>query len=120
MIGKIIYGDNEITVPRPPRAQMLVDVADLVSGARNLQHGDPDPQLTLAGELKQLVRAYATGAVSPGEWECIELILTKISRWAMGKVPNTDNPMDIAGYAACGYEIMRNRLGVEKEDDPDA
>lgn len=98
----------------PPRAVMLETVVNLVCNSRNRQHGDPEANLALAGTLKEFVRAAnlespAAHTLSAAEWECIDQILSKVARLVLGKEPNLDNPIDIAGYASLLYEVMYNK-----------
>lgn len=100
-------------IEMPPRRRMLLHVADLVSGARNRQHGDPDRQLALAGRLKRVLQENAEADLLDGEWEAIGQIVTKLSRIVCGKQRNLDNAIDIAGYASILYEIMQEEEAIE-------
>jgi len=100
------------------RGAVLLEVKAMIEGARNRSHGDPEPQFDLAGTIKDFMRACAVMPLEPAEWECIDMIVTKLSRTVMGKERNLDNPKDIIGYAAILYEVMTAVIDRSVKSDP--
>ena len=89
----------------PARVQILNESARLTSGDRAKEYGSPAINLACAGTLKQVARQHATRAISPGEWEAIDMVLTKISRVLTGNQIKRDTYVDGAAYFAIAGEI---------------
>lgn len=86
------------------RVRILETGAKLTSGDRDKSYGDPIKNLTLAGELKRLVRAHAARDLPAGEQEALDQVLTKIARCYTGSY-HPDNYIDGAAYFAIAGEI---------------
>lgn len=84
------------------RRDLLDEAADLVDGDRNNQYGDPrqDFQRTAA-----MWAAYLGVPIEPHDVAAM-MSLLKLSRihWSPGK---RDSWVDLAGYAACGWDCAR-------------
>jgi hypothetical protein len=86
------------------RTEMLAEASRLVSGDRNAQYGEPHQDFQRTADMMS-----AMGFRAPGdktlEAHHVALLLAcvKMSRlvWSPGK---RDSWVDLAGYAACGYE----------------
>lgn len=84
------------------RAEVLQTAESLVNGDRNAQYGDPrqDFQRTAA-----MWSAYLGVQVEPHDVAAM-MALLKVSRirWSPQKL---DSWVDLAGYAACGWDCAR-------------
>lgn len=92
------------------REQTLTRALDVVLQRGNRQNGDPGPHFV---KLAQLWSAYLSREIGPQD-VAVLLMLLKISR--LSRSPETfDHWVDIAGYAACGYEsvLYAEEHGVE-------
>lgn len=89
----------------PARARLLADAQRLICGDRNAQYGDPyDDFARTAGALNALGYQAPGGApLSPSDVALFQ-IQVKLSRIISTKT-KMDSWTDIAGYAACGYEV---------------
>lgn len=88
------------------RERCLREACEIVNGARVGQYGQPEDNFQrIADYWGNYLDCYLTA-----ENVAIMMILLKIAR-TDGDV-NPDNYVDIAGYAACAYEVMR---GCEHE-----
>ena len=79
---------------------LINDTADLLK-ARGKTHGDWKIQAKCAHELKTAFHRHAN-LMSPDKHEAVEMILTKLSRIAVGNASEPDHWDDIAGYAKLG------------------
>jgi len=95
------------------RVDILLEAANLTNGDRDLEYGPPAVNLAAAGELKAVFRKHLRRAISPGEMEAIDMVLTKIGRVATGPRTKRDTYVDGAAYFAIAGEIaaMENRDG---------
>ncbi len=107
--------DGSIT-KRPARVEILAEGIDLTWGDRDKQYGDPLVNMTLAGELKRLIRQYASREIPPAELEALDMALTKISRIVTGAVKR-DSYVDGAAYLALAGE-MAERASPEAPHSP--
>jgi hypothetical protein len=86
-----------------PRSALLAEANDIITGDRNNVYGEPtqDFQRT-AGVLNALGYRVNGNELAPHDVAII-ISSVKLSRlmWSPGK---RDNWVDLAGYAACGYE----------------
>lgn len=88
------------------QADLLREVADIVSGARNKDYGPPG--LNLDRRTAELWNSYFNAndtAVISGVDVCMLMILVKMARVMENKAVK-DNYADIAGYAAAAWEIV--------------
>lgn len=88
---------------KPDRVQILEEGIALTSGARDLEYGAPLVNMSCAGELKAVIRKYATREVHPAELEALDQVLTKMSRIVTG-APKRDTYVDGATYFAIAGE----------------
>ncbi len=98
------------------QADLLREVADVVSGARNRNYGPPT--VNLDRRTAGLWNTYLNlclpwGRDMTGVDVCNMMILLKMAR-IMEDATVKDNYSDIAGYAAAAWEIVEE----ERYDDP--
>jgi len=90
--------------PQSPRAAILSEATELVTGDRNAQYGPPTQDFSRSAAA---LNAYGYRGPEGRQLQAhdIAILITavKISRlmWLPGK---RDSWVDVAGYAACGYE----------------
>lgn len=97
--------------PKPSRYNARIDILDtakrLVTGDRNAAHGPPEQDFQRTADAMTAIYA---GKLRPGErfqtWDVACLVaLVKLSRIQQSP-RNRDNWVDLAGYAACGWECV--------------
>lgn len=92
----------------PPRASALNEARDLITGDRNNQYGPPTQDFARTADLLNALgyaRVDAEGSVQEILPSDVALIIAqvKVSR-LMHSRDKRDSWVDLAGYAACGYE----------------
>ena len=92
--------------PDVPRAEILYEAAQLITGDRNLSYGTPTQNFTNIGDMWTI---YLRNKLKDGESISASdvadlMILLKMARNIAGK--KRDTYTDTAGYAGCGYEAM--------------
>lgn len=90
-----------------PREECLRIACEIVNGARAGQYGQPEDNFQ---RIADYWGDYLDSYLTPEDVANM-MILLKIARTTDGS-GNPDNYVDIAGYAACAYEIMK---GCENE-----
>ena len=83
-----------------PRHEVLEGATACVMRDRNTQHGPPENTFALIAELWS---AYLGTEVQPHDAAAM-MALLKVARIRHNPA-NTDNWIDLAGYAACGGEL---------------
>lgn len=89
---------------KTPRGTVLADATDLIHGDRNRHYGAPTENFDRIAAFWniQLANKLKPGAsVSAGDVADL-MIAVKLARQV--NQPKRDNAVDIAGYAACGWE----------------
>ena len=91
-----------------PRDRCLDLAKQCVSEHRNEDYGEPEDNLQRIADLwtTYLDPMLQSGPISPSDVSTM-MILLKVARMMNGSV-NSDNWVDIAGYAAIGYEVERS------------
>ena len=84
------------------REKMLEEAKRIVCGDRDRQYGGPENTF---GEIAALWGKYL-GEDIGSEDVAIMMILMKVARLKTSEYESRDSWVDIAGYAACGYEIV--------------
>ena len=90
--------------PPPPRSEVLTEALELINGDRNNSYGPPTQDFTrTAGVLNALGYRGPDQRELLGHDVALIIAAVKMSRlmWTPGK---RDSWVDMAGYAACGYE----------------
>lgn len=90
---------DQLLAERNHRATVLLGAEELVNGDRNVQYGDPRADFRRTADMWA---AYLGADVQPHDVAAM-MALLKVSRirWSPGKL---DSWMDLAGYAACGWD----------------
>lgn len=91
----------------------LKKAMEIVTGDREKDYGTPEDNFKLIAELWSI---YLRADVSPVD-VAMMMSLLKIARISSGNFTE-DSFIDLAGYAACGYEIARGgKVTVDDIDD---
>lgn len=98
------------------RSELLQDASQLVNGARNDAYGSPSANQKAIADLW---RAYLSGVDELRDSDVAVLnILQKIARLQQSPAHH-DSWVDIAGYAAVGFEVSQKKSGsTEAEPQP--
>lgn len=95
------------------RENLLNRARDIVNGERDVTYGAPEDSF---GTIAELWQSYLSARQERIERQdtrerdlgaddvAIMLALIKIARMATGGTGHSDNWVDLAGYAACGFE----------------
>lgn len=91
---------------KSPRAEMLDETRHLITGDRNNQYGPPTQDFRRTAEALTAM-GYRRPGGKPLEPHDVAIIVSmiKISR-LMWSPEKKDHWVDLAGYAACGYECV--------------
>ena len=86
------------------REKMLIDAATIVSGQRDKQYGGPEENFGRIAAMWSVIfsRKFTKEEVA------MAMIAVKLARHASNYGFQADTWTDIAGYAACGYEVGLN------------
>lgn len=90
------------------RKKILQEALDIVTGERQQQYGRPEDNFKTIAELWDSYLKRAKPARLSARCVADMMILMKVARLAGGGTH--DCYVDIAGYAACGGEIMDNAM----------
>jgi hypothetical protein len=91
--------------PIPDRAKLLRKAEQIIAGNRDEQYGSPEDSFQA---IARHWNAYLHGVnttITPGDVAAM-MILVKVARMESGGLRQTDSWLDIAGYAACGFETQ--------------
>lgn len=90
------------------RERMLHDAASIISGQRDKQYGGPEENFGRIADLWTVIfnRKFTKEEVA------MAMIAVKLARHASNYGFQPDTWTDIAGYAACGYEV-----GISEAED---
>jgi hypothetical protein len=106
--GGVSVKSEDIGPVRPsPRAELLDEAKALITGDRNHQYGPPGQDFERSAEaLSAMGYRGPDGRKMLPHDVAIMVAIVKISRlmWMPNK---KDSWLDLAGYAACGYEVSR-------------
>jgi hypothetical protein len=85
----------------PPREKMLRDAAEIISGQRDTQYGGPEDNFERIASIWSILfeRPFTKEDVA------MAMIAVKLARFVSDYGFQPDTWTDIAGYAACGYEV---------------
>lgn len=105
---KTVLGVVQPKPDKPERVAVLLEAADLITGDRNISYGEPTQNFTNIAEFltTRLGHKLRDGEVITPADVADMMILLKVAR----NIGNTkrDTYVDIAGYAGCGAEIIKN------------
>lgn len=85
------------------RINVLIEAGDLIDGDRNNQYGPPSADFERTAALWSAMGFRVNGENVRGHQVAMAMACLKLSRlaWNPGK---RDSWVDLAGYAACGFE----------------
>lgn len=83
------------------RERMLAEACDIISGARAKQYGGPEDNFERIAKLWSVI----FGIKVTKEDVAMAMVAVKVARYASKSGFQPDTWVDIAGYAACGYEV---------------
>jgi hypothetical protein len=88
-------------VKSPDRVEMLREAARIVNGDRDKQYGGPEDNFDRIAKIWTVIfaRKFTTEDVA------LAFVATKLARFASNSGFQPDTWIDIAGYAACGFEV---------------
>jgi predicted cobalt transporter CbtA len=89
---------NETTVLR---VEALREAAKIISGERNKQYGNPEDNFERTAKIWSVI----LGTRITNEDVAMMMVGLKVARYASKSGFQPDTWIDIAGYAACGYEV---------------
>lgn len=88
-----------------PREALLLVAKNYVCGDRNASYGEPTQDFDRTADLWNAMGFRVNGEKVQGHHIALAMISLKISR-AMHAPGKYDTLIDIAGYAACGWECV--------------
>lgn len=98
-----------------PRADILDEAKNLITGDRNAQYGPPTADFARSAQILN-AQGYSGPGGRPIEMHDVALmvIAVKLSRlaWSPGK---RDSWADIAGYVGCGWECVVEEESFREE-----
>jgi hypothetical protein len=99
------------------RAQILEEAISIICGDRNVQYGEPDADFRRTANLLNALEFNVSGKPLESHHIAIIGIALKLSRmtWSPEK---RDHWLDVAGYAACGWECAEHKTN-SCEPEPD-
>ena len=95
------------------RAEILDKAKECVCGQREQDYGSPEDNFA---KIAKLWTAYKNVSFTPGD-VAMMMALLKIARIQSG-TGTSDSFVDLAGYAACGGEIVTSSQENEEKDGP--
>ena len=90
------------------RQRMLDEAGRIISGQRDAQYGGPEDNFSRIAKIWSVIFGIE---VTP-EDVAMAMVALKVARYASKSGFQPDTWVDIAGYAACGYEV--GELGSAK------
>jgi len=89
------------SVPDPLRVEALREAARIITGDRDLQYGGPEDNFLRIAKIWSVIfkREFTPEDVA------MAMVGVKVARYASDFGFQPDTWIDIAGYAACGYEV---------------
>ena len=83
------------------RTRCLNEASQIVTGQRDAQYGGPEENFTRIAKLWSVI----FGIEVTQEDVAMAMVAVKVARYASRSGFQPDTWVDIAGYAACGYEV---------------
>jgi len=87
--------------PTTLRVEALREAARIISGERNKQYGNPEDNFERTAKIWSVI----LGIEITNEDVAMMMVGLKVARYASKSGFQPDTWVDIAGYAACGYEV---------------
>lgn len=100
--------------PKPARSNLLFEAEGLITGDRNASYGSPTENFQNTADLWsiQFKHLLKEGARFTAAHVAQAMMHLKLAR--MVAQPKRDNYLDLAGYAACGWECEEDSLPAAK------
>jgi hypothetical protein len=86
---------------KQPRQACLEEAARIVSGERDVQYGGPESNFNRIAQIWSVI----FGIPVTSEDVAMAMVAVKVARYASKSGFQPDTWTDIAGYAACGFEV---------------
>ena len=86
------------------REECLRAACEIVNGARNQTYGDVEDNFQKIANLWSCYLGFGVGPIDVA----MMMVLLKVARVSTGTT-HLDNFVDVAGYAACAYEMGNDR-----------
>ena len=90
-----------MTKAKNGRTRCLDEAATIITGQRDTQYGGPEENFTRIAKLWSVI----FGIDVTQEDVAMAMVAVKVARYASRSGFQPDTWVDIAGYAACGYEV---------------
>jgi hypothetical protein len=90
-----------MTKAKNGRTRCLGEAATIITGQRDAQYGGPEENFTRIAKLWSVI----FGIEVTQEDVAMAMVAVKVARYASKSGFQPDTWVDIAGYAACGYEV---------------
>lgn len=97
-------GNEETPTTNEPttlRVEALREAARIISGERNKQYGNPEDNFERTAKIWSVILDIEI----TNEDVAMMMVGLKVARYASKSGFQPDTWVDIAGYAACGYEV---------------
>lgn len=108
--------------PMTPRESLLTQAMQITTGDRNNAYGSPEDNFKNIAEYwsAYLTQSAKTAIILSPQDVAHLMILMKVARLATNPL-HEDSLLDVAGYAACGYDCLvadqsRQRAGMGQAD----
>lgn len=89
----------------PPRVEALREAARLINSDRDAQYGPPTANFARIATIINVVLERKLKIDVDAEDVAMMMVAVKVARYASGSGFQPDTWVDIAGYAACGFEV---------------
>jgi len=99
-----------MTDQKTKREELLHDAATVVAGERDVEYGGPEDSFTAIADhwnayLKNTRLPHTVNVTLDATDVSLMMALLKVARLETGGTKKRDTWMDLAGYAACGWEV---------------
>lgn len=93
-----------------PRQKCLDEAGRIISGERDVQYGGPEENFGRIAAMWSII----FGIEVTREDVAMAMVAVKVARYASKSGFQPDTWTDIAGYAACGFEVGEKDLAKKK------
>ena len=96
---------------KTPRQKCLDNVGKIIGGQRDVQYGGPEENFGRIAQMWSMI----FGTEVTKEDVAMAMVAVKVARYASKSGFQPDTWTDIAGYAACGFEVGELDLSEKKK-----